>query len=1413
MKKGKRIFFLFLTLVMSVGMFSGLATTAFATTEEMALYMYDLPRGGVNKEAWGHGSLSLMGGWTSAAKDSWSVFCKDSYSGQVVYCIEPGVACKTGDVSSIYDESFWDNYPSGMNPTISPTVIKATIGRIMQYGWQGNGNTGRNPDDATGADEIAAQIATQLLVWETVAGERDSQFNHVCGSSQGKNNMIEMVGSNHPLRSQILSHYASIESAVQKHTMLPSFFSRSSAAAGSYELTWNGTNYSATLTDTNQVLSNYRFSSNTSGIEFAVSGNELTISCDTAPTGAVAITAQKTGGSRRGVVVWGDGISGGGNQDFATYGATVDDPVTGRLNLEIMTGAMKLVKTSEDGKVSDIRFTISGEGINTSKTTNASGVIDISDLNPGVYTVTEQLIDKYVPQETRRVTIVSGQTATVNFNNILKRGDLSVTKTSEDGLVSGMKFRLSGTSLSGLAVDEYAVTDENGVAEFTDVLIGSGYTLEEIDTPVRYVIPESQNVAIEWNKVTDKGVNNILKKFQVTLTKSDVETGSSQGDASLAGATYGIYKGNTLIDSYTTDANGQFTSNYYICDYDWNIKEINPSEGYLMDPTIHKVGAEPELYTIELNTTGNDVTEQVIKGNMALIKHTDDGSTQIETPEDGAEFAVFLKASGSYENAKKTERDYLVCDEKGYAVSKNLPYGVYVVRQTKGWDGTEMMPDFEVYIAQDGATYHFIINNAPFASYIKVVKKDVETGNTIPYAGSGFKIYDPQGEIVTMSFTYPTPTTIDTFYTNAEGFLVTPEKLPFGDGYTLVEVAAPYGYVLDATPVCFDVIPENSEDIDSGITAIVVEKPNIAQKGTITVNKSGEVFSTVVSSEDIYQPVYAVAGLPDAVYEITALEDIYTLDGTLRASAGEVVDTITTDANGIATSQLLYLGKYAVKEITAPFGMTINDEAHSVELVYAGQEVEVTTTDTSFYNERQKVKIYLVKTLEKDEKFQVGFGNEILDVAFGIYARAELVAADGTVIPENGLIEMTSVNAEGTAAFATDLPLGSYYVKEIATNKAYILNDTEYDVVFEYAGQETAIVKLAANDGAAIENTLIRGDIKGIKVDENDLPLSGAVIGLFKFDETTFTDQTAILTTESVDDGSFSFVDVPFGDYIVREIQAPTGYVLSDTNFVVSITGTDSDETELSFAIVNRAIHGNVALTKVDKDYPDNKLTGAAFEVYEDSNGDKKLDKNDKLIGSMTELTGGVYQMDNLIYGGYFVKEKTAPIGFILDENAYYFEIIEDGKTVVVENEAGKGFINAAQLGSLKIVKSSSDGKLEGFSFRITGANGYNKTFITDKDGVILVEGLRIGEYIVSEISNEANAAYILPVDKEATVKVEATTIVQMRNELKPIIPDIPKTGDTTNPLMWMIICAVSLAGAGAATFFGFRKDKKNEEE
>lgn len=1325
-----------------------------------------------------NGNTSLQTHYGSAAKRA-KLMIKDASGSRQLMCIESGIDYNAGGSYTSENgknSAYFQHLPVSAQYGIMLTSV---------YGWR-PGKTA--PIEGTNEDDFS--MATQIIMWEYQQLLRTSPTT-LAENSYGirADNYFRCIKG----RPAEKCYYWILEQT-NAHNVIPSFASDRIGTAETYTLKYDKTkdNYSLTLTDSNNTLSNIKFTDN-SGITVTRSGNSYTFTSKQMIENPVAITAKKDiPGIDGNLLVW-------GYPGMQTMVSGAEDPVMFYLKIKTeTTGVGHIVKHSEDGKVDGIRFTISGNGVNQTVTTKADGTVDI-ELMPGVYTVTEENIDKYEPQKTQRITIVSGNTSTVTFSNVLKRGEVKVIKSSEDNFNEGVTFHLYGTSLSGILVDEYAITDKNGVATFSNVLISGStpYTLEEVDTAIRYVIPAKQTAPVKWNEVTNRSVNNILKKFTVTVTKSDAKTGTAQGDASLAGAKYGIFKGEQLVDEYFTDKNGQFTTKEYICGDDWTIKELEPSEGYLLDPTVHHIGAEALAYTVEHNHTANDVNETVIEGNIAIIKHTDDGETKIETPEAGAEFKVYLKSAGSYEKAKETERDVLVCDENGFAQSKDMPYGVYTVHQTSGWEGRELMKDFDVFIASDGQTYRYLMNNADFESYIKVVKVDAETGKTIPYAGAGFQIYNPDGSPVTMTFTYPTLTTIDTFYTDAEGSLITPEKLPYGTGYSIVEVQAPYGYVLDSTPIYFDVAQEHSTE-ESGVTIIKVNKENMAQKGTVTVEKSGEVFfgiATIGGADEngnelptIYQPIYEVQGLSGTVYEIRAAEDIITPDGTTRYKKGEVVDTVTTGADGLAKSREIYLGKYEVQEITAPYGMVLNEEIHTVELVYAGQNVSVTETAASFYNERQKAEISLEKTLEINELFGIGAEDEILNVSFGLFAADELVSLSGTSIPADGLLEILTPDENGKATAKTDLPIGSYYVKKLATDEHYILNDTKYPVVFEYAGQDTAKVELFANEGEAIENDLLYGSVSGRKTDEDGEDLDGALIGLFKTDDGEFTKENALMTAISDENGGFSFAKIPYGTWYVREIEQPTGFVLNEEVYPVTI---GENEQTVEIEIVNKFIRGNIALTKVDAEYPDNKLTGAVFEVYKDTNDNGKLDEGDELLGTLTEKEIGQYEMNDLLYGRYFVKEIKAPEGFILDTGVYEVFIETDATTYQVENKAGVGFINEAMRGNLKIVKTSSDGNVKGFAFRITGANGYDETFETDENGEIFVEGLRIGEYTVSEVNNSASQNYILPADKTAEVMTDSTTIVEMHNVLR----DTPKTGDNSHPALWLALAGVSVLG------------------
>ena len=966
----KRILSVIMAVILCTCMLGGFP--AFAAGEQVENYQLAFPRrGDVNySDKWGHGKLKHMNGWFSDEAKYNTVFTIGSYSGPACYCIEPGTPIENKYKLTSRDESYWDNFPSEYNHTIAVPDIKIFIGRIMQYGYTGNVSINWRTQNEADADSFSLYYATQLLIWETVVGERDSDFNHI--TPVGCNAILDKIGAEHPMKSRIMSHYNNIVAGVKTHTTTPSFCSKTPSGGETKELKWDDSQYTATFTDTNNILQRFSFSAD-NGYTCRVAGNTLTVSGTVAPKGTVTVTAVKNTAGRKGIIVWGDGIvkPGVGQQDLATYAATIRDPVTAFLRLRVSTGNIKIVKTSEDGRVDGITFRIKGNGVDKTVKTANGGSITADNLAPGEYTVTEETPEEYAEREAQHITVTSGQTSTVSFNNILK------------------------------------------------------------------------------------------------------------------------------------------------------------------------------------------------KGKIAIIKHSDDGGTKIETPEKGAEFEVFLKSPGSYASAKETERDTLVCDKNGFGETKPLSYGEYTVKQTKGQIGKEHIAPFNVFIREDGETYRFLINNAVFKTAVEIVKKDAETGKIIPAAGIGFKVRNTDtGNFVAQHITYPTPADIDTYYTDLTGKLMLPEKLPCGN-YEITEQCTAYGYVLNTEPVAFK--------IDGSKTVVTVEKRNMPQKGIIRLQKNGEVFASVNKSDGVYQPVFANKGLAGAVYEITAAEDIITPDGTLRYAKGTTADTVTTDKKGNAASKPLYLGKYTVRETKAPYGMVLNDEVKSVELTYAGETVEVTETAAEFYNERQKAEVSLSKILGKDETFGIGNNGEILSVQFGLYAAEEMTAADGSVIPTDGLLETACCNKNGKLTFKTDIPVGArLYVKEIATDERYILSDEKYPVLFEYAGQKTALVKINVNDGEAIKNNILYGSVKGLKADsENDSVIAGALFGLFRSNETEFTDTNAILTAESDKNGIFTFNNIPFGSWIIKELKPTIGYLPNDEIYTVTI---DADGQIVEIAVANNRI-------------------------------------------------------------------------------------------------------------------------------------------------------------------------------------------------------------------------------------------------
>ena len=1094
---------------------------------------------------------------------------------------------------------------------------------------------------------------------------------------------------------------------------------------------------------------------------------------------------------------------------------------------DYLKGNIIINKTAEDGIIGqrEFRVTWTQNGKSHSKTakTNSSGIAEFKGLNVYdltskkaiSYTISEINVDtRYETPKAKNVKLTDGDvdlTVNVKFNNELKTGSIKINKQSEDNQNGGREFTVTGNGKT------YSIkTGSDGVAILSDIPVYDSnnqkivYTISEKNVPIKYVVPASQTVTLTADETTSVTFENVLKKFTLEVTKKDSEKAEKQGDASLAGAVYGVFKDSVLIDEYTTDENGYFKTKEYVCG-NYTVQEISPSEGYLLDKTVYSVGAEAENYSIEHNPISMTVTEDVIKGNIAIIKHSDDGSTQIETPEVGAEFEVYLKSSDSYEAAKDSEKDYLVCDENGYAATKKLPYGIYVVHQTKGWESTEYMEDFEVVISENEKEYFYLLNDAVKKSFVKIVKKDAETGNVIPVSGIGFKVWDcANSEYVSQKIYYPSEMILDEFYTDESGSLMLPNELAYGD-YELHEVQSAEGYVLDKNPVPFT--------IDGSVETVVVEKTNTAQKGRISVQKTGDIFTTVATASSAYTdencetivnpttytPVFASGNLSGAVFQIIAVEDIVTLDGTIRANAGDVVAEITTDENGYAETDLLYLGKYEVREITAPDGYALNAESQFVELTYAGQEITVRdTVNTSFVNDYQGVEISLSKVMEKDELFNIGNSDEYTRVRFGLFAAENITAADGSVIPADGLISEISLAENMSAKFDTALPFGKYYVQEIATDEHYVLNGKKYLVNFEYMGQEVTTVTV---DCGEFKNALKRGKISGKKVDENEKSLENALFGLFAVDTAEFTADNAYMTAVSDENGHFEFDKIPYGEYIVREIEAPTGYILSDESYPVTIS---EDGEIIEITAVNKPI--TIEISK--QDIYGNELVGAKMQL---ENADGEI--IDEWISDGTN-----HIVTELPAGDYTLKEIAAPDGYVIATDIE-FEVFADGTikirnvdSTAISEDGNPLIVMVDDTTKVKISKRdiTTDKELPGATLQIIDEDGNVVEEWVSADEAHLVEGKLIAgkEYTLREII--APDGYEIANEIKFTVNEDGSvTEVVMYDEHTPdleipptVTIDTPNTGVSADNSaeLYLVAAAVIMA-------FGMVICKRNDKE
>ena len=854
-------------------------------------------------------------------------------------------------------------------------------------------------------------------------------------------------------------------------------------------------------------------------------------------------------------------------QEAAVSVDVPEQPQTGKISIKKANANPALGDYSLQGAVFEI---YSGSTLVDTVTTNAQGEAQSKTLKLGSYTVKE----KTAPHGY----VLNPDSFTVNLEYAGQDVELAVASVTVPEQPQVGVIRLTKTnanpamgdhSLAGAAFEirdaqdklvDTITTDAQGKANSKELPLGS-YTVSEKTAPTGFVRNQNsfgaqltyagQDVTIVYADVTVAEQPQVGK---ITVTKKDSATGdAAQGEAVLTGAVFEVYAGDktTLLDTlYCGDGVTATTKELPLGTY--FVKEKTAPAGYNLDEEFHEVKLEYAGQDVDVTSAGCALKNKVIEGQIAIVKHIDEAmegydDPQIEQPLEGTVFEIYLSAAGSYTDAKETERDRITTNENGYAMTKKLPYGLYTVHEVEAPGDVKMVAPFEVFISQEGKIYRFILNDPALRTQVKIVKVDAETGKPVLLAGTTFKIKDlTTGEFITQHVSYPTSADISEFETAADGTLMLPEPLKSGE-YELVEIVAPRGYLLSSEPVKFTVQAGGGEEI---VTITMKNKPVM---GKVKVEKTGNMLKGAKEIETIfgkqYLPIFEMGYLAGAEFDVIAAADIVTPDGTVRAKKGDVVDHIVTGDDGQATSKELYLGEYELIETKAPANYVLDSTPHPVTLAYENQTVAVVTSQIGIMNARQLVEIELLKKMEGHDKF-----DRFEDVIFGLYAAEDIyadgkliIAKDSLIIVQDSLVSLSSLDKDGRGRFEGELPFAKYYVLELQTAAGFVLDGTKYPVDASYTGADNAVTRIKVNGGEAIINKRSLGELRVLKLDAaTNKPLKGAKFGVYQGDK-------KIGEAVTDDKGYALFSGLAFGEYKVRELEAPAGYVLVDEIWTINI--------------------------------------------------------------------------------------------------------------------------------------------------------------------------------------------------------------------------------------------------------------------
>ena len=1371
-------------------------------------------------------------------------------NGKVAYCVEHGIAIGLGDndgytslnltreqMNRLTLIDYWGRYKNIAN-------IKGCS--AVNYNW----------DTIEVSAEYLAEFYCQLLIWETI--------NSFGGDFVGASSVSfqSTIGGMENIASQ--STYNAFKKAVL--AKVDQFYTTPSISGQTVTLK---VGESKTLTDTTGALANYKDAPilNTTGISVTKTGNKVTLTAKGTPNAS-------------GVVRFGYNIDrayddqGPGyyyqhpvSQDVTTCGFNGGDPAIMTLNVKVeLDGSMKIVKTSEDGKVSGVRFRVTGNGVDTTVQTGTAGTIIVPNLKAGSYTVTE------------------------------------------------------------------------------------------LDVPDQYVQPKSQTITVKANETATVSFTNVLKKWKATITKVDAETGAAQGDASLAGAVYGVYHGSDLIDQYTTNASGQFTTKEYVCGDNWYIQEISPSSGYLLDTTKYPVGAEPDKYTLEHNQIPIGVKEQAIKGKIQIHKQyeTLEGMPKDEA---AAEFQVYLKSAGSYDKAKASERDTIITSASGYAVTKNMPYGTYIVHQTKGGAGREFVDDFEVMISANNQTYSYELLNELKNGQLKIIKTSDDG-----------KVEGIQFRVTRLADNYS-----KVYTTDASGLILT-ETLPIfedNEGKTKyqyrveeLDTKETFGYALpdpqivtleegDIAEVNFHNVPleigtmakfeDGTKDTQSAQDIVLVDTVRYTglQVGKeyklsgVLMNKATakpflDFDGNEVTAEATFTPTDA-DGTVDVTFmfsslhlkqdtEVVVFETLYREDIELATHAqiddeGQTVKIRVPKIGTTATSEdghrvdplgevtifdeVSYTNLKPEKEYTVS-GVLMDKATGKAFLDADGKEIKAETTFTPTQPTGTVTVEFVFNATGLHGKEVVAFETLYYE-GIELATHAEINDEGQTVELKNPQISTVAVTEDGSKTTLTaddvqitdtisysDLTVGVEYrmtgiLMDKATGKPFLDfdgNEVTAEATFTPADADGTVELTFTFDSRQLDedtklvvfDELYRADTllavhKDIDAEDQTVEIRVPKIGttatfedgekeIIANEEITIIDSVAYSDLKPGKEYTVSGVLMDketgkaFLDINGEEVRASTTFVPEEPTGTVDVLfkfnavfvqdktdivvfedlyhkgiqlATHAEINDEGQTVTVNPLHGSIMTTKVSADDPTDKISGATFGVYSDADGDGIFNaKTDKLVGTLQEGDTGVYTLDSLPYGKFFLHEDKAPEGFVQDNIYYPFEIKEDGQIVNFETVPGKDFPNKPIKGTVtttKVDATNPQHKLSDAVFEIyrdaDGDGRYTEgvdTLIGRMDeietGFYSLSDLVYGKYLIYEAQAPANFVrdtiyYPFSITEDGqTVTFETIPGKDFPNSP---VPNRPKTGSSRSVLPYIAFAGSAL---GLTTVLLVRRKK-----